>query len=88
MKAAALFPGQGAQYAGMGQDLYGAFPEAREVFDRADEVLGWKLSEVCFSGPQERLNATDVSQPALLATSIAALRSAWGRGGLRQPPGR
>ena len=82
MKAAALFPGQGAQYVGMGKDLSYRFPEAREVFDRADEVLGWQLSAVCFSGPQEKLNATDVSQPALLATSIAVLRSAWGRGGL------
>ena len=66
----------------MGKDLSYRFPEAREVFDRADEVLGWQLSAVCFSGPQEKLNATDVSQPALLATSIAVLRSAWGRGGL------
>lgn len=66
----------------MGKDLYEAFPEAREVFDRADEVLGWELSRVCFEGPQEKLNATEVSQPALLATSIAGLRAAWRRAGL------
>ncbi len=69
---------------GMGKDLYNRFPEARQVLDRADKILGWKLTEVCFSGPSEKLNSTTYSQPALLATSIAALRSVWKRGGLAQ----
>jgi [acyl-carrier-protein] S-malonyltransferase len=72
----AMFPGQGAQAVGMGQDLAGAYDVARRTFEEADDVLGYALSEICFSGPAERLTATDVCQPALVATSVAAFRVA------------
>ncbi|MFN8109036.1 MAG: ACP S-malonyltransferase [Thermoleophilia bacterium] len=71
-----MFPGQGAQAVGMGQELADAFPVARETYDEADEVLGYRLSEVCFAGPVERLTRTDICQPALVATGVAALRVA------------
>ena len=70
-KVAFLFPGQGAQTVGMGADAYEALPGAREVFDRADGILGFGLSQICFEGPGDRLNATDVSQPAIFVTSVA-----------------
>ena len=72
-KTAFLFAGQGAQYVGMGKDLAEAFPEAKALYDRADEILGFALSEICFAGPENRLTASDVSQPAILVTSMAAL---------------
>ncbi len=72
-KTAFLFPGQGAQYVGMGKDLAEVFPEAKALYDRADEILGFALSEICFAGPENRLTASDVSQPAILVTSMAAL---------------
>lgn len=70
-KTAVIFPGQGAQSVGMGRDFAEASPAARQVFDRADRVLGFSLSDVCFNGPADRLNATDMSQPAIFVTSIA-----------------
>jgi [acyl-carrier-protein] S-malonyltransferase len=73
-KNAFIFPGQGSQYAGMGRELAGNFPEARAVFDEADAALGFKLSELCFEGPEEELELTANTQPAVLATSIAAFR--------------
>lgn len=73
---AAMFPGQGAQSVGMGQDLAATHEVARRTFEEADDVLGYALSEICFSGPAERLTATDVCQPALVATSVAAFRVA------------
>jgi [acyl-carrier-protein] S-malonyltransferase len=73
---AAIFPGQGAQAVGMGKALADRFEVARRTFEEADDVLGYALSEVCFEGPAERLTATDVCQPALVATSIAAFRVA------------
>jgi [acyl-carrier-protein] S-malonyltransferase len=69
-----LFPGQGSQCVGMGRDLYTHFPAARTVFDQADRVLGIALSRLCFDGPVESLNETSNTQPAILTTSIAALR--------------
>ena len=72
-KTAFLFPGQGAQVVGMGKDLAEAYPEARALYDQADAILGFALSQVCFEGPEDRLTATDISQPAILVTSLAAL---------------
>jgi [acyl-carrier-protein] S-malonyltransferase len=74
-KIAFLFPGQGAQSVGMGRELYAELPAARELFDRAGEILGIDLGGLCFQGPAEALNATDVSQPALFVASLAALES-------------
>jgi [acyl-carrier-protein] S-malonyltransferase len=72
----AIFPGQGAQAVGMGRALSERFEVARRAFDEADEVLGYPLSAICFEGPAERLTETDVCQPALVATSVAAWRVA------------
>src|SRR5262252_780551 len=74
-KIAFLFPGQGAQTVGMGRQLYETLPAARRLFDEAARVLGYSLIDVCANGPAERLNATDVSQPALFVCSLAALGS-------------
>ena len=70
-KTALLFPGQGAQYVGMGKDLAEKYPEAKAVFGKADELLGFELSKICFEGPDTELNRTDVSQPAILTHSWA-----------------
>ncbi|MGH7934977.1 MAG: ACP S-malonyltransferase [Candidatus Binataceae bacterium] len=75
MKLAFLFPGQGAQKVGMGAELAKEFPAARQVFEEADEALGFSLSRMCFAGPEEDLRMTTNTQPATLATSIAALRA-------------
>ncbi|HHT9112862.1 MAG TPA: ACP S-malonyltransferase [Candidatus Wunengus sp. YC65] len=72
-KTALLFPGQGAQYSGMGKDFHEQFKEAREIFDKANEVLGFDLASLCFRGKQEELNKTSICQPAILVTSIAIL---------------
>ena len=72
-KTALLFPGQGAQFVGMGRDVAARYPEAQALYDRADAVLGFGLSAICFEGPEDRLTATDVSQPAILVTSLAVL---------------
>ncbi|MGH2593770.1 MAG: ACP S-malonyltransferase [Anaerolineae bacterium] len=69
-----LFPGQGSQFVGMGRALAGQYPEARAAFAQADEVLGFALSQLCFEGPESDLTDTLNAQPAILATSIAALR--------------
>lgn len=71
-----MFPGQGAQVVGMGEELAATSPVARRTFEEADDVLGYGISELCFHGPAERLMQTDVCQPALVATSIAAWRAA------------
>jgi [acyl-carrier-protein] S-malonyltransferase len=70
-----LFPGQGSQYPGMGKDLAGKFPAARQIFEEADDALGFELSELCFNGPAERLQLTENTQPAILTVSVAALRA-------------
>lgn len=71
-----LCPGQGAQAVGMGKDLYDSSPAARQVFDRADAALGFSLTALCFTGPEDRLNQTDISQPAIYATSVASFQAA------------
>jgi len=76
MAVAYLFPGQGAQKVGMGRDVCQEYPAAREVFERANALLGFDLAETCFNGPEERLNATDVSQVAIFTMSVAVLRAA------------
>src|SRR3982751_6091254 len=75
MSVAFIFPGQGSQAPGMGRGLAEAYAAAREVFEEADEALGFALSRLCFEGPAEELQLTENTQPAILATSIAALRS-------------
>ncbi len=71
---ALLFPGQGSQAVGMGKDLAEKYPIARQAFDEADEALGYKLSQLCFEGPEDQLRLTEITQPAILTVSIAALR--------------
>lgn len=71
-KVAFVFPGQGSQEVGMGKALYDAFPEARAVFDAADDALGEKLSRLCFEGPEDALKLTANTQPAILTVSVAA----------------
>jgi len=73
-KVAFIFPGQGAQTVGMGKNLCDNFKEAREVFAEADEALKFKLSSLCFDGPETELNLTVNTQPALLTVSMACLR--------------
>src|SRR5881275_559884 len=69
-----LFPGQGSQAVGMGQELAGAYPIARQTFDEADDALGYKLSQLCFEGPEEQLRLTEITQPAILTVSVASWR--------------
>jgi [acyl-carrier-protein] S-malonyltransferase len=69
-----LFPGQGSQSVGMGKDLAEKYPVAKQTFDEADEALAYKLSTVCFEGPEDQLRLTEITQPAILTVSIAALR--------------
>ncbi len=71
-----MFPGQGAQFVPMGKDLYDEFPVCRPFFETAEAVTGLPLAELCFSGPEDVLSRTDVSQPALLTVSAAALAAA------------
>ena len=75
-----VFPGQGSQYVGMGKALYDASETARRVFRRADEILGFGLTRICFEGPEQELNDTINAQPAILTVSIAcltAMRERW-----------
>jgi [acyl-carrier-protein] S-malonyltransferase len=68
-----VFPGQGSQYVGMGRDLCDEYSTARKIYQQAGEVLGYDLRELCFNGPEEQLNLTRHTQPALLTHSIACL---------------
>jgi [acyl-carrier-protein] S-malonyltransferase len=74
-RLALIFPGQGSQYLGMGRDLYQRYSEARALFDEADELLGLKLSKLCFEGPEEELHDTINTQPAVLTASLATLQA-------------
>lgn len=78
-----IFPGQGSQAPGMGRDLAGAFPAAREVFEEVDETLKQRLSRLMFEGPAEELTLTENAQPALMAHSLAVLRVLEREGGFR-----
>ena len=69
-----LFPGQGSQTVGMGKELFDRFPLGRHTFEEADDVLGYKLSQLCFEGPEDQLRLTEITQPAILTVSVAALR--------------
>ncbi len=69
-----LFPGQGSQSVGMGKALFDAHSELKQVYDEATEVLGYDIADLCFNGPQDTLNLTEHTQPALLVSSVAALR--------------
>ena len=73
-KIALIFPGQGSQVVSMGKELAERYPEARQTFEEADHALGYKLSQLCFEGPEDQLRLTEITQPAILATSVAALR--------------
>ena len=69
-----LFPGQGSQAVGMGKELAEKYSVARQTFAEADEALGYKLSQLCFEGPEEKLRLTEITQPAILTASVAAWR--------------
>src|SRR2546428_6393690 len=69
-----LFPGQGSQAVGMGKDLAEKYPVARQTFEEADEALGYRLSRLCFGGPEDKLQLTEITQPAMLTVSVAAWR--------------
>ncbi len=71
MKKAYLFPGQASQYVGMGKDMYETFPEIREMFDLANEIMEMDLKTVCFEGPEEQLKQTFITQPAIFVHSMA-----------------
>jgi [acyl-carrier-protein] S-malonyltransferase len=73
LKTAFLFPGQGAQVVGMGAEIAQSFPAAAEIYEKANDIVGFDLSGLCFEGPAEQLNSTTISQPAIFATSAAIL---------------
>ncbi len=74
MKIAFVFPGQASQYVGMGKDLYENSEIAREIFDRAEEILGFELKKICFEGPEDELKQTRVTQPAIFVHSYVVAK--------------
>jgi len=83
MSRALIFPGQGSQFVGMGKDLAAAFTEAREVFEQVDDALSQNLSQLMFEGPEDQLNLTENTQPALMAMSMAVVKILRKQGGIR-----
>ena len=75
-KICILCPGQGAQVVGMGKDFFEVSDVARAVFEKANSILGFDLAKICLEGPEDRLNQTDISQPAIYVTGVACLRAA------------
>lgn len=80
MKTAFLFPGQGAQAVGMGKDIYEKYPEAKEIFDKVEEISGINVKKICFNGPEEELMKTENTQIAILTTSLEMLKVLENRG--------
>jgi [acyl-carrier-protein] S-malonyltransferase len=78
-----VFPGQGSQYAGMGKDMADNFPAARQVFEEANDALGFDLATLCYNGPEDELKLTTNTQPAILTVSTAALKVLEQESGLR-----
>ncbi len=81
--SAAVFPGQGAQAVGMGRDVFDSSPKARAVFERANGLLGFDLARLCFDGPAEELEKTDIQQPAIFTVSVALWEAFVEAGGRR-----
>jgi len=74
-RIAFVFPGQGAQYVGMGKDIYENFSQVRELFEKAEDILGFNLRDLCFEGPMDKLKLTSFSQPAIFVVSLATLEA-------------